>query len=154
MPARVQSIDPPDGTVFPVQTISGGGYEGERPLEIRVRFSKGLRSTTVTNDSFAVTMRPMSRHVETGVTYGDPRTIAGEVTYDADSHTATFVPEIGEFAHVVNSAGIIIGEFTIPLSTTGAVRIIDEDGMVLDGDRFVGPGGDFYSNFVVELGPY
>jgi hypothetical protein len=55
---------------------------------------------------------------------------------------------------VVESAGIINAEFTIHFHGEGDIRIIDEDGLALDGDGDGGEGGDFRSAFVIELGPY
>jgi len=151
---RVTSIDPPKGAEYPVQTLPGGGYEGDRPSLIRVEFSKALRGDTVNSDSIEVTMRAVSRHVERGTMYGEPRTIEGNVSYDPTTQSATFQPVDGEFAHVVNSAGFINSEFTIQIRGAGPTPIIDEDGLILDGDGDGREGCDFESSFVIQLGPY
>jgi hypothetical protein len=147
-PATVADIDPNSEARYNVNTIPDGGYEGDYPSSIEVTFSKSLTASSVNTESFAVTMEVQSGP---GV-YRRP--IEGEVAYNGETSSATFTPSAGHFAEVVNSAGIIQGNFTVRLLGTGSNVIVDEDDLALDGDNDGTPGGDFQSTFVVALGPY
>ncbi len=139
-PAVVESIDPPNGETYVVYTPD----EHAGPSSIQIVFNKELKAETVNIETIGLTMRVNGSEVP----------ISGQVTYDSEGHSAKFVADGGRFPLIAESAGLVKGEFTIWVRGTGENKIVDKDGLALDGDKDDGPGGDFYSTFVIELGPY
>ncbi len=132
-PAIVMGVDPPDGKVF---RIIEGGLGDVAPTSIVITFDKGLRPKTVSKNTIQVMMFPDGGQSATHV--------AGTLSYNASTNSAQFIP--GEPFRW----GVITGfryEVTVRGSTPN--RILDVDGLALDGNRNGRPGGNFTSEFTI-----
>jgi hypothetical protein len=125
-PARVTSITPANQTVF-----TNGS---QIPSSILITFNKHLVATSVNKNSILVVLNNAA---------GVPSVpVAGSVTYDDINLVATFTP-LQPFT--------IPGIYQVTVVGTGPNQITDSDNLALDGNADGAPGGNFLSQFTVQI---
>jgi hypothetical protein len=124
-PARVTSITPASGTVFTNNTTI--------PPVMLVTFNKHLVAASVnTNTILVLRVQP------TGIS----KAVQSTVTYDDGTQTATFTPA---------DSFTIPGDYQITVVGSGPNVITDSDNLALDGNADGLAGGNFLSEFSVQI---
>lgn len=124
-PARVTSINPANGVVFTnANTI---------PPAVLITFSKNLQPATVNTNTVQVLR----------ITPGAPSVVLqGNVTYDDGQRLARFTPA---------QAFTVPAVYQVTVVGSGPSAIVDVDNLALDGNDDGQPGGNFLSQFTVQL---
>src|SRR5439155_576088 len=133
VPARVTRVEPPDGAEFD----TGGEVPTlpPPPVDIDIFFDKSLQGATVNANTVSVV-----RSVDGGPAESWPGTVA----YDDATRSAVFTPQ-QPFGTGPSTTRI----YTLTLFGDGSNRILDVDGLALDGNSDGSPGGNFTSRFTV-----
>jgi hypothetical protein len=133
VPAKVIRVQPPNGAEF---NSSGEALTiPPPPPSIDILFDKRLQGATVNENTVRVV-----RSSEGGPAVSWP----GTVDYDDMTRTARFIPQ-----ESFGTGPATIRIYTLTLFGDGSNRILDEDGLALDGNSDDSPGGDFTSTFTV-----
>jgi hypothetical protein len=124
-PARVTSINPANGVIFTnASTV---------PPAVIVTFSKNLQPATVNTNTIQVLR----------ITPGAPSVVLqGAVTYDDGQRTARFTPA---------QAFTVPAIYQVTVVGSGPSAIVDNDNLALDGNDDGQPGGNFLSQFTVQV---
>src|SRR5262249_25626444 len=134
-PARVIQIDPADGAQFTLPPDA-------LPTHIVITFNKHLQAATVNTATIQVT-------------WSDPQNlpapVAGTVSYDDATMSATFTPST-MVDGVPQFGGDALGiDYHVTVRGSGSDPIRDGDNLALDGAGTGSPGSDFTSSFTVTI---
>jgi hypothetical protein len=132
VPAKVIRVEPPDGAEFD----TGVGNLPRPPEFIGISFDKSLQGTTVNGNTVRVVRSVNGRPAELW---------PGTVAYDDATRSARFEPK-QPFG--TEPSGLRL--YTLTVIGDGPDRILDVDGLALDGNGDGSPGGNFTSTFTVE----
>jgi hypothetical protein len=124
-PARVTSINPANGTVFTNNT--------QIPGSILITFNKHLVAASVNTNTVLVLLTQPNL---------PSKAVQGTVTYDDGTQTATFNPA---------QPFTIPGIYQVTVVGSGPSFITDSDNLALDGNADGTPGGNFLSQFTVQV---
>lgn len=120
VPAIVTTVNPAAGAI-----LTGG------PSTVTATFSKSVQAATVNTSSFTVQAA------------SDKQPLAGAVTYDDATRTATFTPK----------NQLRPDKYTVTVRGNGSSPVTDVDNLALDGDKDTKPGGDNVTQFIVQEVP-
>lgn len=133
VPAKVIRVEPPNGAEF---NSSGEAPTIPPPPDfVEIFFDKSLQGATVNANTVRVLRSIDSMPAESWL---------GTVAYDDATQSARFTPQL-QFGTGPSTTRI----FTLTLFGDGPNRILDVDGLALDGNSDGSPGGDFTSTFTV-----
>jgi hypothetical protein len=124
-PVRVTSINPATGTVFT--------NNQQIPGSILITFNKHLVSASVSQNTILVLLTQPNL---------PSKPVQGTVTYDDGTLSATFTPA---------QPFTIPGTYQITVVGSGPSFITDSDNLALDGNADGTPGGNFLSQFTVQV---
>jgi hypothetical protein len=124
-PVRVTSINPPNSTVFT--------NNQQIPGSILITFNKHLVSSSVNTNTILVLL------TQAGL---PSKPVAGSVSYDDGTQSATFTP---------TQPFTIPGTYQVTVVGSGPSFITDSDNLALDGNADGTPGGNFLSQFIVQV---
>jgi hypothetical protein len=130
VPAKVMRVEPPDGATFDVNQDTS---TPPPPAFIEIFFDKRLEGATVNANTVRVVR---SRDGEFAESW------PGTVTYDDATRSARFEPD--------HPFDFMLRLYTLTVVGDGPERILDVDGLALDGDGDGAPGGNFTSTFTVD----
>lgn len=126
---------PPLTTVTTINFTPGQQFIDVGPQFIKVTFSQPVLRSTVTTNSFFVTQQASGN-------------VTGSITYDDNSLnpvtlSATFTPANPGFA--------LDASFVVTVSGTSPSAVLDLNNQAIDGDANGTVGGDFTSNFSIQI---
>jgi hypothetical protein len=124
-PARVTSINPANNTVFT--------NNQQIPGSIIITFNKHLVAASVNTNTILVLLTQPNL---------PSKSVTGTVSYDDGTQSATFTP---------NQPFTIPGTYQVTVVGSGPSFITDSDGLALDGNADGTPGGNFLSQFSVQV---
>lgn len=124
-PVRVTSINPANSTVFT--------NNQQIPGSILITFNKHLVASSVNSNTVLVLLTQPNL---------PSKAVAGMVTYDDGTQTATFTPQ---------QPFTIPGTYQVTVVGSGPSFITDSDNLALDGNADGTPGGNFLSQFTVQV---
>lgn len=124
-PVRVTSINPANGTVFT--------NNEQIPGSIVITFNKHLVGASANTNTILVLL------TQTGA---PSKPVTGSVQYDDGTQSATFTP---------NQPFTIPGIYQVTVVGSGPSFITDSDNLALDGNADGTPGGNFLSQFSVQV---
>jgi hypothetical protein len=132
VPARVIRVVPPNGAEF----NTGEGNIPRPPAFIELFFDKSLQRATVNGNTVRVVMSQEGVPAELW---------PGTVAYDDAARSARFTPRQRFGSGPLGERRI----YTLTVFGDEPNRILDVDGLALDGDGDGSPGGNFTSTFTV-----